>query len=147
MGVIVLERVSVDRIQNDAKPYTFMLNFEGDDSRSYFLTAYSEAELTDWMQAIRMARSCSGLLIRTALHHHVCCSYEGLKSMLYKLQNRLTSLTGEDPLKDKHVSFIGPQVSSHKISRQLHDGMKALYCKIYFLFFCCSKAITVHQKL
>ena len=63
MGVIILERVSVDRIQNDAKPYTFMLNFEGDDSRSYFLTAYSEAEMTDWMQAIQMARSYSGLLI------------------------------------------------------------------------------------
>ena len=51
------------------------------------------------------------------------CSYEGLKGMLYKLQNRLTSLTGEDPLKDKHVSFIGPQVSPHKITNKLRDGM------------------------
>ena len=43
--------------------------------------------------------------------------------MLYRLQTSLTSLTGEDPLKDKHVSFIGPQVSPHKLTKQLHDGM------------------------
>lgn len=42
--------------------------------------------------------------------------------MLYKLQTKLTTLTGEDPLKDKNVSFIGPQVSPHKITRQLFDG-------------------------
>lgn len=56
MGVIVLERVTVDRIHNDTKPYSFVLNFEGDDSRAYFLTAYSESEMVGWMQAIQMAR-------------------------------------------------------------------------------------------
>lgn len=35
----------------------------------------------------------------------------------------LTTLTGEDPLKDKHVSFIGPQVSPHKITLQIHKGI------------------------
>ncbi len=63
MGVIVLERVTVDRFQNDSKPYTFVLNFEGDDSRTYFLTAYSESEMAGWMQAIQMAR----------LHFSVVC--------------------------------------------------------------------------
>ena len=42
--------------------------------------------------------------------------------MLYQLQNRLTSLTGEDPLKDKHVSFIGPQVSAQKMTRRIQDS-------------------------
>ena len=56
LGVIVLERVTVDRFQNDSKPYTFVLNFEGDDTRTYFLTAYSESEMASWMQAIQMAR-------------------------------------------------------------------------------------------
>ena len=67
--------------------------------------------------------------------------------MLYKLQNRLTSLTGEDPLKDKHVSFIGPQVSSQKISRQLHDGMRATDTVVLMLLsFCHSKEILIHTK-
>lgn len=56
LGVIVLERVSVDRLHNDTKPYSFVLNFEGDDSRAYFLTAYSESEMVGWMKAIQMAR-------------------------------------------------------------------------------------------
>lgn len=45
----------MDRIHNDSKPYSFVLNFE-DDSRAYFLTAYSESEMTGWIQAIQMAR-------------------------------------------------------------------------------------------
>ena len=53
-------------------------------------------------------------------------SYEGLKNTFYELQTRLTLLTGEDPLKDKHVSFIGPQVSPQKITTQLHDGINNL---------------------
>lgn len=56
------------------------------------------------------------------MHVHYC-SYEGLKTTFYELQTRLTLLTGEDPLKDKHVSFIGPQVSPQKITTQLRDGM------------------------
>ena len=47
--------------------------------------------------------------------------------MLYKLQTNLTTLTGEDPLKDKHVSFIGPQVSPRKITTQLHEGALSAY--------------------
>ena len=61
--------------------------------------------------------------------------------MLYKLQNELTLLTGEDPLKDKHVSFIGPQVSPYKISRQVHDGMDQI-CNItspYCFYHCAAK--------
>ena len=46
----------MDRFQNESKPYTFVLNFEGDDSRSYFLTAYSESEMIGWIRAIQMAR-------------------------------------------------------------------------------------------
>lgn len=56
LGVIVLERLTVDRLNNDSKPYSFVLNFEGDDSRAYFLTAYSESEMNGWIQAIQMAR-------------------------------------------------------------------------------------------
>lgn len=56
VGVIVLERVTVERLHNDSKPYSFVLNFEGDDSRAYFLTAYSESEMNGWIQAIQMAR-------------------------------------------------------------------------------------------
>lgn len=59
-----------------------------------------------------------------------CCSYEGLKNTFYQLQKRLTSMTGEDPLKDKHVSFIGPQVSPHKITNQLRHGN---WCSLYIL--------------
>lgn len=55
VGVIVLERVTVDKCRNDSKPYSFVLNFE-DDSRAYFLTAYSESEMIGWIRAIRMAR-------------------------------------------------------------------------------------------
>lgn len=56
LGIIVLERVAVERLQNDSKPYSFVLNFEGDDTRAYFLTAYSESEMKGWIQAIQMAR-------------------------------------------------------------------------------------------
>ena len=61
--------------------------------------------------------------------------------MLYKLQNRLISLTGEDPLMDKHVSFIGPQVSPFKIKRQLYDGEKVL---TYIIIYNCP--ISMQQK-
>ncbi len=56
LGVIVLERVSVMKLTGDAKPYTFVLNFEKDDSRAYFLSAYSEEEMKRWMNAIQAAR-------------------------------------------------------------------------------------------
>lgn len=56
MGVILLERVTVDRFHSDSKPYSFVLNFEGDDTRAYFLTAYSESDMVGWIKAIQMAR-------------------------------------------------------------------------------------------
>ena len=40
----------------DNKPYTFVLSFEGDDSRTYFLSAYSDEEMKRWMKAIQAAR-------------------------------------------------------------------------------------------
>ena len=46
----------MEKFHNDSKPYSFMLNFEGDDSRAYFLTAYSESEMVGWIRAIQMAR-------------------------------------------------------------------------------------------
>ena len=55
LGVIVLERCHPDRIQHDSRPYSFMLSFEGDDTRTYFLSAYSQDDLKGWMKAIRMA--------------------------------------------------------------------------------------------
>jgi hypothetical protein len=56
LGVIVLERVTVERPYTDTKPYSFVLNFEDDDSRAYFLTAYSESEMSGWIKAIQIAR-------------------------------------------------------------------------------------------
>lgn len=55
LGVIVLERCHPDRIQHDSRPYSFMLSFEGDDTRTYFLSAYSQDDLKGWMKAIKMA--------------------------------------------------------------------------------------------
>ena len=46
----------MDTFHSDTKPYSFVLNFEGDDSRTYFLTAYSEPEMAGWIEAIQMAR-------------------------------------------------------------------------------------------
>jgi len=46
----------VVKLSADSKPYTFVLNFEGDDSRNYFLSAYSEEEMKRWMKAIQSAR-------------------------------------------------------------------------------------------
>ena len=56
LGVILLERVKVVKSGNDFKPYSFVLIFEGDDSRTLFLSAYSEAEMGRWMKAIERAR-------------------------------------------------------------------------------------------
>jgi len=54
--MIVLERVNVDRVHNDARPYSFVLQFENDDSRAYFLSAYSEVEMESWIIAIKLSR-------------------------------------------------------------------------------------------
>ncbi len=55
LGVIVLERCHPERTQHDSRPYSFMLSFEGDDTRTYFLSAYSQDDLKGWMKAIKMA--------------------------------------------------------------------------------------------
>ena len=56
LGMIVLERVMVVKSNNDSKPYSFVLQFEGDDSRIFCLSAYSDTEMSRWMKAIQMAR-------------------------------------------------------------------------------------------
>ena len=56
VGVIVLERVHVDRVHNETRPYSFVLQFENDDSRTYFLSAHSEVETESWIIAIKLSR-------------------------------------------------------------------------------------------
>ncbi len=56
VGVILLERMHVNRVHNETRPYAFVLQFENDDSRSYFLSAFSEAEMETWIMAIKMSR-------------------------------------------------------------------------------------------
>ena len=64
----------MSRLQNDSKPYSFVLNFEGDDSRTYFLTAYSESEMGGWMKAIQMARYVLVLLCCVVTHCYIIVS-------------------------------------------------------------------------
>ncbi|XP_064387064.1 inositol polyphosphate-4-phosphatase type I A-like isoform X2 [Halichondria panicea] len=110
VGVIVLERVHVDRVHNETRPYSFVLQFENDDSRTYFLSAHSEVELESWIITIKMS------------------SYETLKATLYQLQNKIMGLTGQDPLKDKGVSIIGSQVlPSKKLYEK--DARRTLYAR------------------
>ncbi|CAI8028404.1 Sesquipedalian-1, partial [Geodia barretti] len=77
VGVIVLERCCVERIHHDTRPYSFVLAFENDDSRTYVLSAFSQPELDSWILAVRMS------------------SYEGLKAMYYELTNKINTLTGK----------------------------------------------------
>jgi hypothetical protein len=77
VGVIVLERCRAERIHHDTRPYSFVLAFENDDSRTYVLSAFSQPELDSWILAIRMS------------------SYEGLKAMYYELTNKINTLTGK----------------------------------------------------
>ncbi len=87
VGVIVLERVHVDRVHNETRPYSFVLQFENDDSRTYFLSAHSEVETESWIIAIKLSRyvekrenlergyllcQCSALQLVTLFLVHVC---------------------------------------------------------------------------
>ncbi|CAI8013807.1 Sesquipedalian-1, partial [Geodia barretti] len=82
-GVIVLERCRVERIHHETRPYSFVLAFENDDSRTYVLSAFSQPELDSWILAVRMS------------------SYEGLKAMYYELTNKINTLTGKYSQKTK----------------------------------------------
>lgn len=93
VGVIVLERVHVDRVYNETRPYSFVLQFENDDSRTYFLSAHSEVELESWIITIKMSRcveerkfkerlfavlhiTAGNIIIRTCTHYtHVILIY------------------------------------------------------------------------
>ena len=84
LGVIILERCSVEAMQHDTRPYSFTLSesssgdtqialmamliilcpvllctaavFQEDASRTYILSAFSEPELRSWITAIQTAR-------------------------------------------------------------------------------------------
>ncbi|XP_065904902.1 type II inositol 3,4-bisphosphate 4-phosphatase-like [Dysidea avara] len=86
IGVIILERCQVQKSPSDIRPFCFSLRFEDEESRSYDLAASSENEMHRWISAIRTA------------------SYEGLRSMLYQLQNEMIMLTGQDPLNIQGLS-------------------------------------------
>ena len=132
----------MDRIHSDTRPHTFVLQFENDDSRTYFLSAYSEVDLEGWIIAIKLSRlvqlenfllsphthsygrthTCTHTCTHshTHTHTHTHTSYEGLRNTLYELQTKLINMTGQDPLKDKGVSIIGSQISPSRkpVSRE-----------------------------
>lgn len=107
VGVIILERCHVEKYLNDLRPFCFWLRFEDEDSRSYILAASSENEMQRWIQAIRSA------------------SYEGLRSMLYQLQNDMVTLTGQDPLSAKglpHESIKRPKRTVDFVTKRMPRG-------------------------
>lgn len=111
LGMIILERCRVDAYAHETRPYTFALKFENDDSRSYLLSASSQQELEGWIIAIKAA------------------SYEGLRTMLYKLQKKLMSLTGEDPLLDKGVSMAPGAGDASPSLRNKHTVRRSAYLR------------------
>eukprot|EP00731_Ephydatia_muelleri_P018946 Em0011g986a len=76
VGVIVLEGCAVKTVNIDSRPYTFSLEFQNDDARTYILVASSQSELDGWVEVLKAA------------------SYESLREMKAALQKQLSELTG-----------------------------------------------------
>ncbi|KAJ8298356.1 hypothetical protein KUTeg_024887 [Tegillarca granosa] len=79
IGVLVLERCTIELMVDDEKGNSFMIVYEGDDY-AYKFAAKDEEERDCWIQALHIA------------------SYECLKMQLQSLREQLQARTGRDPI-------------------------------------------------
>lgn len=70
VGVIVLEGFMVELMEN-ADRYAFVIDFPGVNSRTYVLSAETQADMEEWMRLM------------------TCASYDYMKSAIKQLQNQL----------------------------------------------------------
>ena len=69
----MLERCHAKRVRNETRPYAFTLMFEGDISRTYFLSAFSQGEMDAWIKAISVARCvCVCVCVCVCLYLNTC---------------------------------------------------------------------------
>ncbi|XP_064636347.1 inositol polyphosphate-4-phosphatase type I A-like isoform X2 [Lineus longissimus] len=87
VGVIVLERCTVELDPDEDKMFSFQLVFEGDD-RIQYLAAEIEKERDAWIQALHIA------------------SYECLKMQLECLREQLRAKTGHDPIQQPSPAVL-----------------------------------------
>ncbi|GAB1607872.1 inositol polyphosphate-4-phosphatase type I A-like isoform X1 [Argonauta hians] len=79
LGVLIIERCTVELDTDEDNLHGFMLVYEGDDNPVHF-AARSEEQRDQWIQTLHIA------------------SYECLKMQLQSLREQLVSKTGHDPL-------------------------------------------------
>eukprot|EP00106_Octopus_bimaculoides_P000773 XP_014768215.1 PREDICTED: type I inositol 3,4-bisphosphate 4-phosphatase-like [Octopus bimaculoides] len=79
LGVLIIERCTVELDTDDENLHGFMLVYEGDENPVHFATR-TEEQRDQWIQTLHIA------------------SYECLKMQLQSLREQLVSKTGHDPL-------------------------------------------------
>ena len=96
VGVIVLEGFLVELVEN-ADRYAFVIDFPGNNGRTYVFSAETQAEMEDWMRVM------------------TCSSYEYMKSTIKHLQSQLDEIiacekktTVTDVLNRKNVFTVDP---------------------------------------
>lgn len=79
-GVFVLENSAIKIENGENISFAFSLSFLDDPEKKHIFSARSEDNANKWVVLLRMA------------------SYEYLRSQLYKLQSKIFSISGKDPL-------------------------------------------------
>ena len=85
IGVIVLEGFMVELIEN-ADRYSFVIDFPGNNGRTYVFSAETQADMEDWMRMM------------------TCASYDYMKSAIKQLQSQLDEII-EVEKNMKHSNF------------------------------------------
>lgn len=114
LGVLVLERCTVELDLDEEALNSFMLVFEGEDNPFKFAAA-TEEERDGWIQALHMA------------------SYECLKMQLQSLREQLQARTGRDPVAMPDSLTAGLDLDMQTDSATEDPVLEISLCKFTFL--------------